>query len=67
MLTTRGQSIGKRITGIRIVRHENDAPPGIVHAWVLRELLFWLMGCSSASSLHRSDPALPAFHITDGA
>jgi uncharacterized RDD family membrane protein YckC len=66
MLTTRGQSIGKRVTGIRIVRYETNGPPGIVHAWVLRELLFWFIGVF-LSVIPFIGPMLlwPAFHLTD--
>lgn len=38
MLTTRGQSIGKRMVKIRIVRLDGS-PAGIVHAWLIRELV----------------------------
>jgi uncharacterized RDD family membrane protein YckC len=44
MLTTRGQSIGKRLLGVRIVKIVHDENPGIVHAWVLRELLISVIG-----------------------
>ena len=66
MLTTRGQSIGKRITGIRIVRHETEAQPGIVHAWLLRELLITVIGIF-LSVIPLIGPLLlrPAFHLTD--
>jgi uncharacterized RDD family membrane protein YckC len=36
LLTTRGQTIGKRIMKIRIVRFRDGAPPGFVHAVLLR-------------------------------
>ncbi|MEY4938479.1 MAG: hypothetical protein RIQ93_214 [Verrucomicrobiota bacterium] len=39
MLTTRGQSIGKRIIGIRIVRAPDGGLPGFVHGWLLRNLV----------------------------
>src|SRR5688572_2904864 len=66
MLTTRGQSIGKRITGIRIVRVEDGGPPGIVHAWVLREFLITMAGIV-ASLIPILGPFMlrPAFHIVD--
>ncbi|MGH7955881.1 MAG: RDD family protein [Opitutaceae bacterium] len=66
MLTTRGQSIGKRITGIRIVRVEDGSKPGIVHAWVLREFLVTMIGIV-AGLIPLVGPFLlrPAFHIVD--
>jgi len=36
MLTTRGQTLGKRVFGIRIVNHENDGNPGFLRAVLLR-------------------------------
>ena len=66
MLTTRGQSIGKRMTKIRIVRVEDGRAPGIVHAWVLREFLITMIGIV-AGMIPFIGPFLlrPAFHITD--
>jgi uncharacterized RDD family membrane protein YckC len=66
MLSTRGQSIGKRITGIRIVRFEDGGPPGIVHAWVLRELLITVIGIASSLVPFLGPFMLrPAFHLVD--
>jgi uncharacterized RDD family membrane protein YckC len=39
MLSTRGQTIGKRLVGIRVVRHPDASPAGFVHAWLLRNLV----------------------------
>jgi uncharacterized RDD family membrane protein YckC len=39
MLSTLGQSIGKRLLRIRIVRFRDDRNPGFVHAFLLRRLL----------------------------
>lgn len=39
MLSTRGQTIGKRMLGIRIVRHPDNRQAGFVHAWLLRNLV----------------------------
>jgi uncharacterized RDD family membrane protein YckC len=66
MLTTRGQSIGKRITGIRIVRLENGAKPGIVYGWLLREFVITMIGIM-ASIIPILGPFLlrPAFHLVD--
>ena len=38
-LTTRGQTIGKRILGIRIVRHADGSKAGFLHAVVYRGIL----------------------------
>ncbi|MFZ5497191.1 MAG: RDD family protein [Verrucomicrobiota bacterium] len=39
MLSTRGQTIGKRLLGIRVVRHPDGLPAGFVHAWLLRNFV----------------------------
>ncbi len=39
MLSTRGQTIGKRLLGIRVVRHPDNAPAGFVHGWLLRNFV----------------------------
>lgn len=44
MLSTRGQSIGKRMLGIRIVLFRDNGNPGFVHAWLLRNLVPGLIG-----------------------
>lgn len=66
MLTTRGQSIGKRITKIRIVRIQGNEKPGIVYAWLMREFLITMIGIV-VSLLPIIGPFLlrPAFHIVD--
>jgi uncharacterized RDD family membrane protein YckC len=43
MLTVRGQTVGKRLLGIRIVRVQDDANPGFVHAVLLRSVVPILM------------------------
>lgn len=65
MLTTRGQSIGKRIVGLRIVKLDSSAP-GFVHAWLMREFLMSAFGFV-LSFLPLVGPLLlrPALHITD--
>ena len=58
LLATRGQTVGKKLVGIRIVRFSDDANPGFVHAVLLRAvvitildnipwlgLLFWFVDC----------------------
>lgn len=44
MLTTRGQSIGKRLMGIRIVTHPDGQKPGFVKAVLLRSFVNSLIG-----------------------
>jgi len=44
LLTTRGQTIGKRMLGIRIVRYRDGSPAGFVHAVLLRSWLINLIG-----------------------
>jgi uncharacterized RDD family membrane protein YckC len=39
MLTVRGQTVGKRLLGIRIVRVEDDANPGFAHTVLLRSVI----------------------------
>ena len=65
MLHTRGQSIGKRIVGIRVVRLDGSKA-GIVYAWVLRELAITGIGFMTGL-IPIIGPILlrPAFHITD--
>lgn len=43
MLSTRGQTIGKRVLGIRVVRYPDGSPAGFVHAWLLRNFLPFLI------------------------
>ena len=65
MLTTRGQSIGKRITGIRVVRIDGGKP-GFVYAWLLRECVITIIGIV-AGLIPILGPFLlrPAFHVVD--
>ncbi len=44
MISTRGQSIGKRVFGVRIVRDLDGALPGFVHGWLLRSFVPGLIG-----------------------
>lgn len=39
MLSTRGQTIGKRMLGIRVVRYPGNSQAGFVHGWLLRNLV----------------------------
>jgi uncharacterized RDD family membrane protein YckC len=39
MISTRGQSIGKRILGLKIVRFGTGAPVGFVNGWLIRSVV----------------------------
>jgi len=39
MLSTRGQTIGKRLLGIRVVLHPDAGQAGFVHGWLLRNFV----------------------------
>lgn len=43
-LTTRGQTVGKRLLGIRIVKYTDDSAPGFVGAFVMRALIPGFIG-----------------------
>jgi uncharacterized RDD family membrane protein YckC len=66
LLATRGQSIGKRIIGVRIVRYLDNGHAGLVHAWLLREAVFTAIGFV-LGLIPFVGPFLfrPAFHLTD--
>jgi uncharacterized RDD family membrane protein YckC len=65
MLATRGQSIGKRLLGIRVVKLDGS-PAGLTGAWVMREALITAIGMF-AGFIPFIGPILlrPAFHVTD--
>ncbi len=44
MLVTRGQTLGKRIMDVRIVRLDDESNPGFVHVFLLRAVLIGLLG-----------------------
>jgi uncharacterized RDD family membrane protein YckC len=44
MITTRGQSIGKRLLGIKIVKFADGSPAGFVHGWLLRNFVNGIIG-----------------------
>ncbi len=44
LLTTRGQSIGKKLLGIKIVNFDDEANPGFVKAFLLRAFVNGLIG-----------------------
>ena len=48
MVSMRGQTIGKRLLGIRIVRFGDGSNPGFVRAWLLRSLGVGLIGTLAA-------------------
>jgi uncharacterized RDD family membrane protein YckC len=39
LLSTRGQTLGKIVTGIKVVRVPDSAPAGFVHGWLLRNFV----------------------------
>ena len=39
LLTTRGQTIGKKIVGVKIVRYADNSSPGFVYACLLRSIV----------------------------
>jgi uncharacterized RDD family membrane protein YckC len=43
MLSTRGQTIGKRMLGIRVVRHPDGSQAGFLHGWLLRNFIPFLI------------------------
>jgi uncharacterized RDD family membrane protein YckC len=45
LLTTRGQTMGKKLLGIKIVNFDDEANPGFVKAVLLRGLVNGLIGC----------------------
>jgi uncharacterized RDD family membrane protein YckC len=44
LLTLRGQSVGKLLLGIRIVRFSTEAPADFLHVYILRSLVPFLIG-----------------------
>ncbi len=44
MVSTRGQTIGKRLLGIRIVRDDDGSNPGFARAWLLRSFVVGIIG-----------------------
>jgi uncharacterized RDD family membrane protein YckC len=44
MISTRGQSIGKRLLGIKIVLFADGRPAGFVHGWLLRNFVNGIIG-----------------------
>jgi len=65
MLASRGQTIGKRIIGIRVVKLDGS-PAGLIGAWLMREALITVFGMV-AGFIPFVGPVLlrPAFHVTD--
>lgn len=65
LLSVRGQSIGKLITRIRVVRLD-ETKAGFVHAWLLREALVTFIGVALGLMPFIGPVMLrPAFHLTD--
>ncbi|MBI2498510.1 MAG: RDD family protein, partial [Opitutae bacterium] len=44
LLVTRGQTIGKKLLGIKIVTYPDEANPGFVKVWLLRSFVNGLIG-----------------------
>ncbi len=44
LVTMRGQSIGKILVGIRIVRFRDDSAAGFLHGFLIRSVAPWLIG-----------------------
>jgi uncharacterized RDD family membrane protein YckC len=44
LVSTRGQTLGKRFLGIRIVRASDGSNPGFARAWLLRALVPGIIG-----------------------
>ena len=65
MLSTRGQTIGKRIVGIKVVKADGS-PAGFVNGWLMRELIITAIGIAT-SMIPFIGPILlrPAFHLVD--
>lgn len=65
LLSLRGQSVGKILVRVRIVRLDGTKA-GFLHAWLLREALVTIIGMAIAI-LPFIGPLLlrPAFHLTD--
>ena len=65
LLATRGQTIGKRLLGLRVVKIDGS-PAGIVNAWLMREALVTVIGMV-AGFIPLVGPIFlrPAFHIVD--
>ncbi len=65
MLSVRGQTIGKRLLGIRVVKADGS-PCGFVNGWLMRELLITAIGFA-CSMIPFVGPLLfrPAFHLVD--
>jgi uncharacterized RDD family membrane protein YckC len=65
LLSTRGQTVGKMILKLRVVRIDGTQA-GFVHAWLLRECVMTVIGVV-VGIIPLVGPLLfrPAFHITD--
>jgi uncharacterized RDD family membrane protein YckC len=65
LLSRAGQTLGKRIVGVRIVKFADDSNPGLVKVWLLRSFvpglisaipyLGWLFGIIDACFIFRED------------
>lgn len=64
LLSTRGQSLGKFVTRVRVVRVD-ESKAGFVHAWLTREALVTLIGVVLGVLPFIGILLRAAFHITD--
>lgn len=64
MLSVRGQSIGKRIVGLRVVKADGSAA-GFVNGWLMRELLITAIGIAASMVPFLGIVLRPAFHLVD--
>ncbi|MBL9188252.1 MAG: RDD family protein [Opitutaceae bacterium] len=64
MLAVRGQSIGKRLLGLRVVKVDGSAA-GLVNGWLMRELLITVIGIAASLVPFFGIMLRPAFHLVD--
>lgn len=65
LLSVRGQSIGKMIVGLRIVRIADGTQAGFLNAWLMREALITVIGVFLAFIPFLGAILQPGFHLTD--
>ena len=65
LLSRRGQSIGKVMLGIRVVRFASGERAGFLHAWFLRECCITIMGTVLGLLPFIGILLRPIFHLTD--
>jgi uncharacterized RDD family membrane protein YckC len=65
LMSTRGQSIGKMLLSIRVVKIADNAQAGFLNAWLLREAVMTIIGIVLAIIPFLGIIARPGFHLTD--